>query len=238
MAARSVAPKPMSVGPPHVQAEPRDSAAMQPPIVSVSPREADRARSQLPSQTAANFSNDIVKNLSELIDLATKASTRLEEAVTKRADHDRRATRASVHLQERLRLGARMLQAFQDQLARAEQTLINLRSAQQQLQHAADETMAKLRQEFAAAAPHPSASSENSPAELANVAALDLTELDQRIATLREILNQIAARVPLAHASAATPPQTAPVVEIKARAGGIDADGPFQFRTPSRQAAR
>lgn len=237
MAARSVAPKPMSVGPPHDEAEPGDPVASYAMAVSDSPRAGEVLSSERMANAGTDAANDVVKNLSELIRLAAQASTRLEQAVITRPDNERRSTRASLHLQERLRLGARMLQAFQDQLARAEQTLINLRQAQQQLQAVADETVAKVRRELAASAQFASAQSQLAPSGLSNTAPVDVSELDRRVEMLHEILTQIASRVPVGETSVESSSQSAPVIEIKSHLGDIDVEGPFHFRAP-RQAAR
>jgi chromosome segregation ATPase len=58
-----------------------------------------------------------------LVDEAEAAAGRLEQALDRGQRRDIGLTRASVHLQERLRLGAAMLRAFQAQVARTDEAV-------------------------------------------------------------------------------------------------------------------
>ena len=65
-------------------------------------------------------------SLVEFVERAESASRELREVLDQAARRDVGTTRAAVHLQERLRLGARMLKAFNDQVSAAETSMNTL----------------------------------------------------------------------------------------------------------------
>ncbi|MHC5001950.1 MAG: hypothetical protein ACYTJ0_02405 [Planctomycetota bacterium] len=70
-----------------------------------------------------------VRLLRRLVDEAAMASQRFQDAMDGAARREARAQTASVSLQERLRLGARMLHAQQAQIERLERVVGELQSA-------------------------------------------------------------------------------------------------------------
>ena len=66
--------------------------------------------------------DELAGSLRTLIDEGAGTSTRLEKLIEQSRDSDQWVGKASEHLQERLRLSARMLKAFQSQIARVEES--------------------------------------------------------------------------------------------------------------------
>jgi len=77
--------------------------------------------------------DELAGTLRSLIDEAAASRTELRDALERLAQSDSYASTASQHLQERLRLSARMLKAFQSQIERAEHTAERIESQQASL---------------------------------------------------------------------------------------------------------
>ncbi|MCA9296952.1 MAG: hypothetical protein KC983_10550, partial [Phycisphaerales bacterium] len=112
-----------------------------PTIHAPSPDAAPTAGASAPGQTHTNGSreaflaprvldqrafDELAGTLRSLIDEAGASRTSLEQAMQRIGDGDVYASKASEHLQDRLRLSARMLKAFQAQIERAEHAVERL----------------------------------------------------------------------------------------------------------------
>lgn len=80
--------------------------------------------------------DELSSSLRSLVDEAGGAAKKLQSLVEQAMDGDQWANKASVHLQERLRLSARMLKAFQAQIARVEQSIEDMQGQEKTLESA------------------------------------------------------------------------------------------------------
>ena len=108
-------------------------ASCSPSVISISPRNAD--------DSTAKQSTALIARLEELVRAATNAASTLDDSL----DREREASRTVLHLQERLRLGARMLKAFQAQLARSDEVLAESMLVGTSINQHANEALAKFR---------------------------------------------------------------------------------------------
>jgi vacuolar-type H+-ATPase subunit I/STV1 len=115
-----------------------------PRVVSVSPHPAGAASSQVPNTAHP----DEAAGLSDAVDQVRQLATRLERLIGDGRVQDVQTTKASLQLQERLRLSARMLRAFQAQIDRVEATLKSQQDHERQLR----QLQGQVEQQCAAAA--------------------------------------------------------------------------------------
>lgn len=100
-------------------------------VMSVSPTRSEPGRStpqpDRPRATRSKLDpaafDEVATTLRDLIDAADRSERGLRSVLHETGEVDARAGQASVLLQERLRLGARMVKAFQTQIARVEEAL-------------------------------------------------------------------------------------------------------------------
>lgn len=129
-----------------------------PRVLSVSPRDHEEGQEPFaPTVEPDNFitprtidhqpNDEIVASMRELIAEASVASSRLTNLIEQTSDSDAWANKASVHLQERLRLSARMLKAFQTQVDRVEGALERAGSREEELAKT-DEVMNEAYEKF------------------------------------------------------------------------------------------
>jgi|SRR5688572_6991076 len=108
------------------------------PVISVSPHKAahDADESRDDHSTAAPASDEcIAKSLAALIEQAEKVSKSLDELNGHSHDSAAKSAKSSLHLQERLRLSARMLKAFSAQINRVEAAVAQLQGREETLQN-------------------------------------------------------------------------------------------------------
>jgi hypothetical protein len=119
-------------------------------VLSVSPRTID-----LPIETSVENSaagiDPANRAIADLVDLASQTSDVLRALIDQGQLSERKASRAALHLQERLRLSARMLKAFQSQISRLESGLAEMRDHERRL-HSLEAQIEK-RAEFMAQTP-------------------------------------------------------------------------------------
>ncbi|MEM7229965.1 MAG: hypothetical protein AAF432_14245, partial [Planctomycetota bacterium] len=101
-----------------------------PPTIHAPPEKATRDVFIAPRVVDQQSFDDLASTLRTLIDEANQTKASLATAVTRIGDGDAYASKASAHLQDRLRLSARMLKAFQSQIERAEQAVDRLTNQQ------------------------------------------------------------------------------------------------------------
>ncbi len=88
--------------------------------------------------------DNLAASLQALIDQAGAAASELREALKQTAEVRSQTAKASGHLQDRLRVSARMLKAFQSQIEDVQATMTDLKSHKQQTEQAATELDALL----------------------------------------------------------------------------------------------
>ncbi|MHC4992048.1 MAG: hypothetical protein ACYTGC_13830 [Planctomycetota bacterium] len=95
-----------------------------PCVLSVSPRDADDAAG------GGSAAPDVLLVIRQLTDQATASARHLERLLQRAGQFDAAAARASCRLQERLRVGAQLLQAQRGQVERTEELLCALAEAE------------------------------------------------------------------------------------------------------------
>jgi hypothetical protein len=151
MAARVSTSVSRSFGPPLHEVEVKPAIAA-PSVLSVSPRlvhaEASHSNSsgepQFPLVEPIRADHRAAEALISLIEMSRQTAMGLRELIEQGRNGERKATRAALHLQERLRLSARMLQAFQIQISRVEKGIDDLREYEQQVKLVEERLQAKL----------------------------------------------------------------------------------------------
>lgn len=133
-----------------------DLLAPGPRVVSLSPHASDSKASAArgggnPSKPSTSRSDEAIsamvsagEALRVLIEQANAATLGLGQLLTQEQDCQDRSAKSSMHLQERLRLSARMLQAFQSQIGRVESAMAVLTSHDQRIKAADDQIEKKV----------------------------------------------------------------------------------------------
>ncbi len=129
--------------------------------------------------------------LSAMIEVAATTADALNRRLHEASEGENRAAAASVQLQEQLRLGARMLKAFQSQIARVENTLDGQRAYEQQVA----ETQARIEQCFAGIESCVDKTVESVAYRLAEQAKLAIVRFDEGITARQEQLAEIDGRI-------------------------------------------
>jgi hypothetical protein len=89
-----------------------------------------------------------IARLEALIVSALDAINNVDESRGQLRDSERKATKAAIHLQERLRLGARMMQAFQSQFSHAEDLLAQMRDLERRVQRETQDALVRFGEEL------------------------------------------------------------------------------------------
>ena len=82
--------------------------------------------------------------LVSLIEMSRQTAMGLRELIEQGRNSERKSARSALHLQERLRLSARMLQAFQAQISRVEKGLMELREHEKIMQSSQEQLSQQL----------------------------------------------------------------------------------------------
>lgn len=129
--------------------------------------------------------------LSAMIEVAATTADALNRRLHEASEGENRAAAASVQLQEQLRLGARMLKAFQSQIARVENTLEGQRAYEQQVAS----TQEKIEQCFAGIESCVDKTVESVAYRLAEQAKLAIERFDEGVAARQQRLMEIDDRI-------------------------------------------
>jgi len=154
--------------------------------------------------------DELAAGLRSLLDEAGGSSERLRKLIEQSRDGDRWAGKASIHLQERLRLSARMLKAFQAQIARVDEAVERMGQKQQALE-TARESMDESLVEFEH---HLSATLEKYEKRIGEAADRAIERYDRHLDRHRDRLADIDAHLDDAGARAATTLGVAEEVEV------------------------
>jgi hypothetical protein len=129
--------------------------------------------------------------LSAMIEVAAATAETMNQRLREASDGETRAGAMSTQLQEQLRLGARMLSAFQTQVARVESTLARQHAYEKQVA----ETQAKIEQCFAGIESCVDTTIEQVARRLAEQARIAMQRFDEGLAARQEQLGQFDARI-------------------------------------------
>jgi chromosome segregation ATPase len=129
--------------------------------------------------------------LSAMIEVAATTADALNRRVHEIGEGEHRAAAASTQLQEQLRLGARMLKAFQSQISRVESTLAGHQAYEKQI----EETQTRIEQVFAGIESCVDKTIESVAYRLAEQARIAVERFDQGIAARQTKLTEIDARM-------------------------------------------
>lgn len=129
--------------------------------------------------------------LSAMIEVAATTADALNRRLHEVSEGEHRAAAASTQLQEQLRLGARMLKAFQSQITRVENTLAGHQAYEQQVA----ETQGKIEQCFAGIESCVDKTVESVAYRLAEQARIAIARFDEGIAARQAKLTEIDARM-------------------------------------------
>ncbi len=133
----------------------------------------------------------IAAEMSGMIEVAATTAETLNRRLHEVGEGEHRAAAASAQLQEQLRLGARMLKAFQSQIARVEDTLGRQQAYEQQVA----ETQAQIEQCFAGIETCIDKTLENVAYRLAEQARVAVARFDEGIAARQGQLGELDGRI-------------------------------------------
>ena len=133
----------------------------------------------------------IAAEMSGMIEVAATTAETLNRRLHEVGEGEHRAAAASAQLQEQLRLGARMLKAFQSQIARVEDTLGRQQAYQQQVA----ETQAQIEQCFAGIETCIDKTLESVAYRLAEQARVAVARFDEGIAARQGQLTELDGRI-------------------------------------------
>lgn len=129
--------------------------------------------------------------LSAMIEVAATTADSLNRLLRETGEGENRAAAASAQLQEQLRLGARMLKAFQSQISRVENTFELQKAYQQQVA----DTQAKIEQCFAGIEACVDKTLESVAYRLAELARTAVARFDEGIASRQQRLSDLDGRI-------------------------------------------
>ncbi len=129
--------------------------------------------------------------LSAMIEVAATTADTLNRRLHEIGEGEHRAAAASTQLQEQLRLGARMLKAFQSQIGRVENTLASHQAYEQQMA----ETQSRIEQVFAGIESCVDKTIESVAYRLAEQARVAVQRFDEGIASRQAKLENLDARI-------------------------------------------
>jgi hypothetical protein len=144
----------LSQGPPPLGSEAELSAGQR-AVVSVSPRLAhaavddqdpDEGQLRFPLVETIRADHRAGDALVSLIEISRQTALGLRELIEQGRNCERKTTRSSLQLQERLRLSARMLQAFQLQIGRMEKGLADLQEHERSIRASQESITQRLEQ--------------------------------------------------------------------------------------------
>lgn len=188
---------PMPSASPATTVRPGEQGTAEKRVLSVSPAREDRGPEQNAEQSREVFLsprvidehafNDLATTIRTMIDDATGVSDRLAGLLEKASDDNVWTNKASDHLQERLRLSARMLKAFQSQITRVEQTVASM-DGQEQTLEASRQSLDESLEEFET---HLCTTLEKFEGRMTEITDRAIARFDQHVVTREEDLNRV-----------------------------------------------
>lgn len=196
-AARSPAQRVLSVSPSRMRASesearmPMNSSPLIVPDVDVSDSSQLGIDGSAEGDTAPPSLDRFAAELSAMIEVAATTADTLNRRLHEIGEGEHRAAAASSQLQEQLRLGARMLKAFQSQIARVENTLASHQAYEKQV----EDTQSKIEQVFAGIESCVDKTIESVAYRLAEQARVAVQRFDEGIAARQAKLGELDARI-------------------------------------------
>lgn len=190
-------PSSVSAESPVTTVRPGEQGTSEKRVLSVSPAREERGPEQNSKNSREVFLsprvideqafNEFATTIRTLIDDATSTSDRLAGLLEKASDDDVWTNKASDHLQERLRLSARMLKAFQSQITRVEQTITSM-DVQEQTLESSRQSLDESLEEFET---HLCTTLEKFEGRMTEITDRAIARFDQHVVTREDDLNRV-----------------------------------------------